>query len=280
MNTTDANFLRQKIINAQTAEEALALIQLANSGHQFPASASVYPIAWHTDIPLCRHCWMELAGENGFCSLCQAVFDQIEGSDSRIGAAILVLYQYAEDIFNAFSDSSPEWLAPISENELLILLPPFKVAGFLFFLHETAPHPSALISIVFPAHGDMAFGDAIAMARYFANSVQSFGGWFSSKFFFNYSHMRAFDFGDVLPFEITAALFETAAAIKKTFSREDRSVISELLKKDPVNRVYEMNRFYSMCNPEQKSLLNRINVEGLDPKSALLLFQLVRYVEY
>ena len=280
MNTTDANFLRQKIINAQTAEEAVGLIQLANSDHQFLSSSPGYPIAWNTDTPLCRHCWLELAGENGFCPLCQAIFDQIDKSAVRTGAAILVSYQYAEDIFNAFSDSSLEWLVPIRENELLVLLPSPKVAAFLYSLHEAAPYPGDLISIIFPTRGDMSFGDAIALARYFANSVQSSEGWLSSKFFFSYSHMRSFDFGDILPFELTSALFETAAAIKKTFSREDRSVISELLKKDQVNRVYEMNRFYSMCNPDQKALLNQINVEGLDPKSALLLFQLVRYVEY
>jgi hypothetical protein len=275
--------IKQKIVNAQTIYEAMVLAGLAQENHSvLQGICQNSPLDWNIHRPLCKHCWQELATENDVCSLCREILARMEGLTTKTDTGILVSCQSAEDVANALVassiepsvDSNRETISLISQKELLVLLPCFLTASFLTALQETAP----CLSIVFPGYGDMNFGDALAMARYFARNAEASESQCLTKFFFSHSHMRAFDMGDFFPFDFTKELFETASAIKSVFSKDDRNLICDLLKKDRVNRVYELNRFYSLCNPDQKHLLSRLQVDNSEPNRLLLLFQLVRYV--
>jgi len=275
--------IKQKLLNAQTIHEAMVLAGLVQENHSvLQGICQNSPLNWNIHRPLCKHCWQELATENGVCSLCREILARMEGLTTKTDTGILVSCQSAEDVANAFAaasvepsvDSYRETISLISQKELLVLLPCFMTASFLTALQETAP----CLSIVFPGYGDMNFGDALAMARYFARNAEASENQTLTKFFFSHSHMRAFDMGDFFPFDLTKELFETASAIKSVFLKDDRDLICGLLKKDRVNRVYGLNRFYSLCNPDQKNLLNRLQVDNSEPNRLLLLFQLVRYV--
>lgn len=272
------NLLKDKVVNARFIKEAVALVQLSEERHPVFSDTGQYPLNWGIDKPLCRHCWQELAAADGVCPICSEMLHLMEVSVIKVGAGILVSCPYASDILNAPWEIPDTNLTLIGEDELLILLPHDSVAEGITFLHERAYREKNLINIVFPGQEDIAFGDALAMARYFAENAASSSKGFLTKLFFSHSHMRSFDFEDYLPFDITRKLFETAAVIKSVFPGKDCSAIREILKKDRVNRVYELNRFYSMCNQNQKAVLDRIQIDNIDPAKALLLFQIVRYV--
>ena len=265
---------KEKILNARTIQEAVILSKLDREKHSL-SNMEELPLAWSVDKPLCQYCLQELAGENSICALCDEISERAEESRKE-NTAILVSYEYAQDVANAVED--PFFL--LNENQLLVLLPGFRVAEFLFFLKETTTPESHLLNIVFPGRGNMVFGDALAMARYYAENAEHYDDWFTTRFFFNHSHMRSLRFEDFFSFSVIETLFETASTIKSLFPKQDRSVIRELLNKDYVNRIYELNRFYSMCSKDQKTLLDRLKIDESDPERVLTLFQMVRYVSY
>lgn len=263
---------KEKLLNARTIKDAAILTELAQEEHSLSMQEKA-PLLWSVDKPLCQYCLQELAGENSFCSLCNEISKRSE-EPRKENTGILISYEYVQDIINTIE-------APCSllnENQLLVLLPGFKVAEFLVFLKEAAPHKNPLLNIVFPGRGDMVFGDAVAMAGYYAENVEHYDDWFMTKFFFNHSHIRSLKLEDFFSFSVIETLFETASAIKSLFPGRERGVIRDILKKDYVNRVYETNRFYSMCNKEQKHLLAKLNIDESDPERVLILFQMVQYV--
>jgi hypothetical protein len=272
------DFLKQKAINAQTIKEAVIIVQMMNEKSTVSKIESSCPIEWGIDRSLCQHCWQELAEENGYCPLCQEILNQFDKSKNTAVTGMLVSGQYAAEIMNSLPNSADVIPVLIGDYEFLVLLPSSQIPMFLTTLEETASYQSNLVNIVFPGRGDMKFADVLAMARFYAKNAQNLDEGFLTKFFFNHSHMRAFDFENFLSFEITRKLFETAAIIKSAFPRDERSVIQDLLKKDRMNRIYELNRFCSMCNAEQKAVLKQIQIEDSDPERVLFLFQLVRYV--
>lgn len=271
------DLLTQKILNAQTIKEAAALVHLCRQDHPVLANTTRQPVSWGIDQPLCQRCWQELSGDDAFCPLCREVSNQIQLSRIRANTGILIFCQNETDLLTncqAMSETTP---VEISENELLVLLPSFEVANFLIFIKDHASD-TGMTNIVFPGQGDMTFGDALSIARYVAGSVQIQQNSFLTKFYFSHSHMRAFDFETFLGFDITTRLFEMASVIKTVFSRDERKVITGLLRKDPINRAYELKRFYSMCGREQKSVLDRIQIDRIEAERGLLLFEIVRYV--
>lgn len=268
-------FLNEKLLNARTIEEAVILTALSQEEHPVSEPEKKDPLPWNSDKPLCQHCLQELAVDKNYCSFCSEILKQNQELKSNISAGVLVHYQHTLDLINI----SEEPFVLLNDSELLILLPHFKVADFLCFLKETASHKSPIVNIIFPGRGDMLFCDALAMARYYAKNIQPSGYPFINKFFFNHSHMRSLSFEDFYSFNVAKALFEMASKIKPVFPPKNISVILDLLKKDDVNRVYELNRFYSMCNNDQKTLLNKIEIDESDPKRVQTLFQMVRYVQ-
>lgn len=271
------DLLAQKIFNAQTIKEAAALVQLCHQDHPVLSKTTRQPVNWGIDQPLCQRCWQELSDDDGFCPLCREVSNQIQLSKIRANTGILIFCQNETDLFTncqALSETIP---VKIRENEVLVLLPSFEVANFLVFIKNHVSR-NTMTNIVFPGQGDMTFGDALSIARYVAGSIQIRQNSFMTKFYFSHSHMRAFDFENFLDFDILSRLFEMASVIKTVFSRDEKNVIAGLLKKDPINRAYELKRFYSMCGRDQKSVLDRIQIDRIEAERGLLLFDLVRYV--
>lgn len=276
--TAGSDILRQKIVHARTIDDAVALIHMDHMHPDIFSRPVSHLLDWSIDKPLCRHCLQEIAETNGLCLICKETLAFMDSVDIRAGAGILVSSLHAPSILNAPWDIPDASVIMISETEALIILPHDSVGDGLMFLQETISDQSHCVGIVFPGKGVMTFGDALAMARYYAGSVNADDRGFYIKFFFNHAHMRAFDFDDYLPIALVQRLLETAAEVKAVFYGKDRAVICDLLKKDQVNRVYELTRFYSMCDQAQKALLSRIQMETIDPQKALFLFQLVRYV--
>lgn len=272
-----ADYLAEKVLHARHIKEAVALEALFRQGDFVLSRIDGHPKAWDVDNPLCWNCWEEISEYGGYCSLCQAVANRLEASRIRANTGILVTCQNAKSLMSECPWTENTTLVCISATELLALLPTHEVAGFLTDLRESTPPTCVQTNIVFPGNGELTFGDAVALARYSAGSVQDQP--FLTKFYFNHSHMRAFDFDTFIGFDITARLFETAAIIKSAFTRDDRAVIEGLLKKSHVNRLYELKRFYSMCNQDQKNILDQVQIDKIDPERGLLLFHLVRYVQ-
>lgn len=276
--TAGSGVLRQKVVHARTIYDAVALIHMDHMHPDIFSGPVSHLLDWSIDKPLCRHCLQEIAETNGLCFICKDTLALIDAVDIRADAGILVSSIHPASILNAPWDIPDVSVMMISETEVLVVLPHDSVGDGLMLLMETLSDQSHCVGIVFPGKGVMTFADALAMARYYAGNVNADDRGFHIKFFFNHAHMRAFDFDDYLPISLVQRLLETAAEIKAVFHGKDRALMCELLKKDQVNRVYELTRFYSMCDQAQKALMSRIQMETIDPQKALLLFQLVRYV--
>ncbi|MDY6868456.1 MAG: hypothetical protein SVT56_11245 [Chloroflexota bacterium] len=227
-NEGSTDYLTEKILHARRIKEAVALEALFREGDFVLSSIHKDPPHWDVDKPLCQYCWEELSEYGDYCPLCQAVASRLEASRIKANTGILIACQNAKALMPECHFIEETTLVCISGTELLVLLPTYQVAGFLTALRESRPPTEALTNIVFPGNGELTFGDAIALARYSAGSIQDQP--FLTKFYFNHSHMRAFDFDTFLSFDITTRLFETAAIIKSAFSSDDRAVIKELLK--------------------------------------------------
>ena len=236
-----------RLIEAQTINEAAGFIGLQNPGGL---------CAWGPDRPLCIHCWQELATDSAFCPFCLEI---PEYPESGVNTGVLLTGKELELAYELAQD--------ISENETVVLLPSHRVADFLLSISNLQA------AVVFPGKGDMFFSDALAMARYYAAAT----GYFI-KIFFSHSHMRTLALNDYLSPEIFKRLCSVAGLIKSAFSPEERQIISDIFHKDSTNQTYELSRFYSMCNTQQKSLLDQIQVRDIDPARRLLLFQITRYV--
>jgi len=263
---TSNGLLAHKILNARTIAGAIALVDLARENHSALNAANEHPLNWGTNRPLCQHCWQELSVDNGLCSLCR----EIKAYTAKSNTGVLVFCHNAKNL--EFQDVAP---VSVSDTEKLVLLPAFMVAEFLAYLQK---NPSPTINIVFPGNGGLTFGDALAIARYAAGKANIMDNLSVTKFYFNHSHMRAFDFDTFLGYDITTKLLEMASTIKSVFSADDRRIIVDLLKKNKVNRTYDLKRFYSMCGPSQKSVLDQIQIDRIDPQRGILLFKLARYV--
>lgn len=267
---TPEDYLASKVLNAQSIAEAAALVRLARKNHPAIKTAYEHPLNWGIEVPLCQHCWQELSVDKGFCPLCRAISVHAKKSRTRVGTGVLVSCQDAKYLDFKYGDP-----VSISDSELLFLLPAFKVGAFLVSLRE---NPFPVINVVFPGNGDMAFGDALAIARYAAGKAHVTGNMHATKFYFSHAHMRAFDFDTFLGFDIVTRLFEMASVIKSVFSADDRHVLFGLLKKNKVNRTYELKRFYSMCDQYRKSVLEQIQIDRIAPQRGVLLLSLVKYV--
>jgi len=275
-NECSTDYLTEKVLHARRIKEAVALEALFREGDFVLSSIHKHPPDWDVDKPLCQNCWEEISEYGGYCSLCQTVSSRLEASRIKANTGILIACQNAKALMPCCPWIEEATIVCISETELLVLLPTYEVANFLTDLRASAPPTEALTNIVFPGNGELTFADAVALARYSAGSIQNHP--FLTKFYFNHSHMRAFDFDTFLGFDITARLFKLATIIKSAFSRDDRAVIEGLLKKSEVNRVYELKRFYSMCGQDQKNILDQVQIDKIAPERGLLLFHLVRYV--
>lgn len=238
--------------NAQSIEEAFAFAG-------FKENESEQPLAWSPDKPLCRHCWQDLAQEGDLCLTCKSM---LPDARVKVNAGILFRCEKPEQ-FVAENGITHV----LSRKELLILSPSSSVASIV--LSFEGGWKSA---VVFPGRGDMLFGDALAMARYFATEIAGI------KIFFSHSHMRTLELNDVLEFDLAQKLFGVAATLQSVFLRDDLFILSDILRKDRMNKKYELSRFYSMCSQDQKELLDQLQITEINPARANLLLQLVRYV--
>lgn len=214
------------MINARSIEEAVACAG-------FKANESEPPLAWGPGKPLCRHCWQDLAQEDNLCQACKNMLPEDRAKENTG-----ILFRF-DDVEQAILEGTVSHI--LSQKELLILCPRSSVASI--FLSFEGGWKSA---VVFPGRGDMLFGDALAMARYFAAEIAGI------KFFFSHSHMRTLEVGDVLEFDIAQKLFGVARGLKSVFLGDDVLVLKDIFRKDRMNQRYELSRFYSMCSQDQK----------------------------
>ncbi len=263
-------------MNSQSVEEAAILIKLYREYSPLLTNISPSPLNWSWDYPLCQRCWQELAETKGLCPLCNEMSDRLQSTKIPTGSAILISCPSAEEFSDTLPDYEQIYHAPLTSQLLLVLLPNTSVSEFLLSLQKYKADP--FIVIVFPAQGDMNFGDSLAMARYFHTNLEYYEDGIWIKFFYSHAHMRSFDFDDFLSCDIAERLFQAAQIIKQVFYREDISVILNLLQKNEINKSYELSRFYSMCNQDQKSVLEQIQIDRLDPHRASLLLRLTKYV--
>ncbi|WP_291322558.1 hypothetical protein [Desulfonatronospira sp.] len=237
-----------RFLEARTITEAAAYISLQNPGGL---------CNWGPDRPLCMHCLQETATNSRYCPVCQSIPDY---PDAGVNTGLLLT---GKDL-----QLSGEPAQSISDSETVVLLPSYKVADFLLNFSKLQG------AVVFPGTGDMFFSDATAIARYYSAAVtKPF-----IKLFFSHSHMRTLSLEDYLTPELFERLCSVAVLIKSAFNPEERILISGILHKDSTNQTYELSRFYSMCNTRQKNLLDRIQIQDIDPVRGLLLFQITRYV--
>lgn len=252
------------ILSCQSVEEAVVCATL-----DLPERIS--PIAWSPDKPLCCHCWNELAKLDSLCLTCSEVLKNTQRR-TRHNTGILIHSQDAGEI------SSLTWEGPIvssiSQNELLLLTRASSVSKVVMSLQDSRWS----CAVIFPARGDMIFADALAMSRYYASQIISSYPEHSVKVFFNHSHMRTLDLGDMLRIDLLFQLSNMALMLKETFPRDKLSALKYIFTKDRINQKYELNRFYSMCNQDQKLFLSQLEMTELDPARVKMLINMVRYV--
>lgn len=254
----------RNILHCQSVEEAVVWANL-----DLPERES--PIAWSPDKYLCCHCWSDLAKVDDLCLTCSEVLKNID-REANHNAGILIHSQDAGEL------SSLTWEGPIvssiSQNELLLLTHASNASKLVISLHDSRWS----CAVIFPSRGDMIFADALAMSRYYASQIISSYPDYSVKIFFNHSHMRTLDLGNMLSIDLLSQLSNVALMFKESFPGDKISALNYIFTKDRINQKYELNRFYSMCNQDQKLLLSQIEMTELDPSRAKMLINMVRYV--